>query len=120
MSKLLDELNKLDKDVLKYIIFSLLLDDKISYTDLSNIYVETLKEKQRKNSLLIAGMSIPLISYWGGGKLAKRKFTKVKAAYHLLKSNMFKSAEIEKELQKCVDEFNYEEDEYGAPNKCID
>ncbi len=121
MEKLLEQLRKLSKFDLKEIVFNLLLEEKLSYVELSELYTESLNEKLKQNNVLINGMAWPLIAYWEGNeKEISRKHWKAKSAWNLLKSGVFRNTEIEKDLKKCIKKYGYEEDENGWPNKVID
>lgn len=117
MEKALEEINKLEASEVFALIFLLLKTKKIDFIDLSNAYVEVLKDSNRNKSLVISGLAIPLISYWQNGKMMKSadhaRFIRSKAAYNLLKSKMFHTAPIEKELEAYVDKYGYSEDENG-------
>lgn len=96
----------------KEIVFEWLVKNRISFQELSEAYVRSLQIDKKNYLNIIAGMSTPLISYWQTSKAkpkSQEKFIKAKAAFWLLKSMMFHTAKIEKDLEKCVKDSGYEE-----------
>ena len=56
-----------------------------------------------------------ITSYWAGGKLAKRPFTKAGAAYFIVKNDYMHGAPIQRDMEEFLAENPYEEDENGFP-----
>ena len=115
IDKITKEIKTMSSMERNYVIFQLLCDDTINYSEISELYVESLKSKSRENYLLISGMSIPLIDYFLGTKNTKEQtiFLKCKAAYNLLKSRYYHTARVEKDLEKYVEKYKYFEDKDG-------
>jgi len=118
IEKLKNELIKLDKDKLHNIIFELLVEEKLSYTDLTLIYTASLRNKEKVQQRNINGLAL-MLSYFiplNNRKVKDKKFIESKSAYHLLKSRVFHTAGIEKSFIKIVKKNNYSEDEDGIQN----
>lgn len=115
INELLEQLKKKTKNELKYIVFKLLEGKKLDYTELSKVYVDYLQDKDYKNRVLITGLAYPLSQYWQDHRKNKEEkiFLKCKTAYNLLKSKVFHTAGIEKDLQKIIDDYDYSEDKNG-------
>jgi len=115
MNELIEKLKGLDGNELGYVILELMLSGNLNYTDFTKFYVRYLNIKSNEQRMIIAGMSVPLIHYWEKNKDTTKNnlFFRCKAAYSLLKSNMFKGASIEADLIKIVKDNNYSEDEHG-------
>lgn len=95
----------------KELIFEWLIKNRISFQELSEAYVESLKKDKKEYSDIICGMATPLIHYWEIKKIEpehQEKFIKAKAAFWLLKSMMFHTAPIEKDLEKYVKDYGYD------------
>ena len=114
--------NKLMKekknDVLE-LFLELLISEKIDYLDINEVYFMYLSLINKKQQMIIHGLATPLIHYWENPdiKLGKQKiFIKCKAAYYLLKSRVFNTALVEKDLQKFIKDNKYSEDENGFYN----
>ena len=113
---IIKEIKKLSNLERYYLILDLLNEDIISYTKISEIYVESLKDKNERKRIIINGLALPLASYWQlDKKNEKNSFIKVKAAYNLLKSNALKTSPIEKDLKEYVEKTGYSEDKNGMP-----
>lgn len=85
---------------------------KVNFSSLAASYVGYLEEKRQENNGLIAGLTVPLIQYWQSCHLEPKKhdlWMRGKAAYYLLKSRMFETAPVEKELVNCLKESNFKE-----------
>jgi hypothetical protein len=117
MEDLLTKLKGLKRSALKYVILCLMIEGKLDYIELSEIYVDYLRQEQQKKHRMIFGMSIPLGHYWHAHKGKKKHdiFMKCRTAYSLLKSGMYHTAPIEKEFEEWLEKHPYEEDEYGNP-----
>jgi hypothetical protein len=109
------ELLNLDKTKLRRVVFELLKEKKISYVDLSNMYISFLEESEREKNLNVMGLASMLSEFVPFNKRKKRKsFIESKSAYHILKSKIFRNAPIEKQYEEISKE--YSEDENGIPN----
>jgi len=111
-NKLMEE-NK--SDVLD-LFFELLMSEKIEYLDINEAYIMYLSLIKKNQQTIINGLSVPLMQYWQTPNIKPERqkiFIRCKAAYNLLKSKVFNTAEIEKDLQKVVDDNKYSEDENG-------
>lgn len=115
IDKITEKIKTLNSMERNYIIYQLLYDNTINYNEISQLYVESLKSKNKEQNILLFGMSIPLITYFLGTKNTEKQtiFLKCKAAYHLLKSKCFHSANVEKNLEKYVKKYKYSEDKDG-------
>jgi hypothetical protein len=111
---ILEELKKLKKDDILYIVFELMLAEKLDYTELSRTYVAYLKDKDKKNWINTQALAMMLSHFVPFNKYKKNKFIEVKSAYHLLQSGVFKTAPIEKKYKEIIKD--YSEDENGVPN----
>jgi len=104
------KLNKLEEMLNhKELVYLWLTEKKISFHDIAQVYVESLERDRRRKQNLIAGLATPLITYLQEGKAPKKqeKFLKGKSAFYLLKSMMFHSAPVEKDLEKMVKDNGY-------------
>jgi len=109
------KLLELDKGKLHYLILELLVKEKISFLELSNLYTKYLEIQERKSRLNIAGLATMLSYFIPFNEKKKDSFIEAKSAYHLLKSGMFHTAKIEKDYEKIVEAYKYTEDEDGLP-----
>ena len=117
--EIIEELKSKENIEIQAIIFELLLSNKINFNQLSELYVEHLKKKDKDKQNIIFGLSIPLCQYWENSNIKppkQKEFIRCKSAYNLLKSKMFKGAEIEKDWKKIVKKHKYTEDENGIHN----
>lgn len=101
------------------VILRLLRDRDLLYEELSKLYVASLEYDKKAYEKTIAGLAVPLSSYWLDDKPAPRVksriFIKARSAYHLLKSRVFHTAQIEKDFEKYLERNPYEEDRDGMP-----
>ena len=106
------------------VLLNLMLEEKMDFIELSRAYIDCLKIREQKNKKTFWGLAMPLATYWqydktkdqGKSKKDRTKlFTKVKAAYHLLRCEAFKDAEFEKDLEDFLGNYEYSEDEAGHP-----
>ncbi len=94
--------------------FRMLIENKLSFKELSEVYVYYLETKNKEKQVIIGNLAIPLIQYWQGNiPIGQENFIRAKTAYNLLKSKKFETTEIEKDLKKCVENNKYSEDENG-------
>lgn len=117
ITKIIEDLEKLDKNSLQFIIFQLMIKDKINYLELSNLYTEYLRDENKRKLINISGLATVLSMFWSEEKLKEphKSFTKRKSAYHMLKSKVFKTAGFEKTLNHYLMDNPYIEDENGIP-----
>ncbi len=111
MNIALKKLRSLGKNERNYVLLELLVNNEIDFTEVSSLYVESLKVKNKGQQVIISGLAFPAISYFDGTK--PDIFMKAKAAYNLLKSKVFHTAQCEKELKAFVKKHKYSEDENG-------
>jgi len=96
------------------VFLELLLEDKINFANLLNLYIQSLKEKEKEQRMNINGLALMLSKFIPYNKKYKPdKFVIAKSAYHLIKSKVFHTAPIEKKLFKIIKENKYSEDENG-------
>ena len=114
-NKTIDELKVLDKTELKYIILQLLIDQSLSYTELSDLYTSYIESSQKAQALKLAKSIQWITSYWPGDKLAKGNFVKAGSAYFIISNNYMKGAGIEKDMKDFLDAHPYTEDDNGMP-----
>ena len=115
MNQIIEKIKKLDKTERNYLIFKLLEDDIINYEEISQIYVNYLKNERKKSNVIISGLSIPLSDYWDGIKNKKEQaiFMKCKSAWNMLKGGVYHTSRYEKILEKYIKKYKYSEDENG-------
>jgi hypothetical protein len=114
--KLKKEIENLNKTDLNSLIVELLIEEKIKYTEISNLYVYSLEKKEKDLRVNISGLA-SMLSYFVPFNRRKKdkKFIEGKSAYHILKSKVFKTAPIEKEYKEILKKTSYKEDEFGLP-----
>ena len=107
-----EELSELPPLAVQDIVFNLLMTGAIDYVSLSEMYVNTLKNKDKENRVLICGLSVPLIHYYTKARPKNKQdlFIKIKAAYNLLKCKMWPVGD----MQKLVDKYSYSENKDGT------
>lgn len=88
-------------------VYKWLVEGKLNFTELIEAYVEYLQNKEKEKNDIITGLAFPLVIYWQNTKLPKKQkvLIKAEAAFYLLKSKVFKTAEIEKDLEKSAKGF---------------
>ena len=112
--KIIKEWSKLPEWERHGIVLDLLYQDKISFTEISQLYVQSLRQKDVEKSININGLALTLSAYWDGEIDNKMyRFTKAKAAYHMLKSKIFRTAPYEKILEKFLKKVPYSESKDG-------
>ncbi len=114
ITEILPLLKSLKSWELEYIIFNLLVDKKLDYVKLGELYVESLKVEKDKKNLLISKMGMWLSWYWQTPKKIPL-FVKTAAAFILIKSGCMGGSALEKELQEHMKKNKYDEDEHGFP-----
>ena len=93
-------------------VFRWLLEKKISFTELTEAYTFYLEKKRESQNNIMLGLSIPLIHYWQTCKVkpkSQEDFIRGKSAYYLLKAKFFNTAEVERDLKKCVKKTKFKE-----------
>jgi len=115
MKKLYEQLKNLEGEKLEAIILLLMRDETLSYTRLSNLFVQTLLEKEKEQRVIISGLTIPLSQYVEDDKRKTKHsiFIRAKSAYNMIKTYCFRDTEFEKKLKEMVDKVGYIEDENG-------
>ena len=107
----------MEPDGRRYLLNELMFGEYINFFDITAAYLATLQSKEKENKLTINGLAFPLCTYWRDDKSKKKfnLFSKSKAAYHLLKSKVFHTAPVEKDLSDWLKGHPYKEDENGYP-----
>jgi len=115
MKEILKQVKKLSQREQNYLVYQLLVEDKISFTKLSELYVESLKKKEDKAWRRTVGFATGTSLIWKGLKKTTRqdKFIKCKLAYHLISSGLYFETEFEEKLKQYLIDNPYEEDEHG-------
>ena len=110
-SEVKDKLSCLSIEERNYVLYSMLYENKISFAEIANMYLETLEDKEKRNRDTIHGLSIPLQYYVENERTCEKqdKFMENKAKYHMLKSKAFAETGYEKQLEKDVEESGYTE-----------
>ena len=114
IAKTLSEFKKLDKIEIEQVLLQLLIDGDLQFQDIVVSYVHYLEKLENERSVQVTGLASSL-SMWWSKNWRDKDLRKNKTAYHLLKSGVFHTAEIEKELIKTIEESGYSEDEFGFP-----
>jgi len=114
-----NELLKRKNDELQYLLLELLKAEKIDIQVLIIVYENFLKDKKKKQNILINKMGMWLASYWTKPCKSKDLFLKTASAYALIKSGTMASTGLEKDLKAHLEKHKYEEDEYGFPQSEI-
>ena len=91
------------KEEKEYQVFQWLLKGELSFTKLLEMYNAYQQKKIQQNSEIISGLAFPLSQ--SIDEIKKNDFIKAKGAYWLLKSNVFKTAPVEEEYKKIVDDY---------------
>ena len=104
--KLMDELLTLPEELIDTVLLKLLLNNKIDFVKLSNLYTQSLKEKNKdKDNLLLEAESCALEHLFNIKKESKLNHNAVHRTLYLLnKSRRFM-------MNKLNEKFNYNEDE---------
>ena len=118
--KTIEQIEKLTKTERNSLILELLEKNIINYIELSELYIISLKKKEKKQRLNILGLALMLSSFVPFNKNKKdKKFIEAKSAYHILKSGVFNTAPIEKKYKEIIKKTGYSEDKNGIPQKII-
>lgn len=111
------QLSKKERNIL---IFELLYENIIDFTEIIKIYVNALKKQKKEQKINISGL-VNMLSVFipFNKKIKDKKFIEAKSAWHILKSGVFKTAPIEERYKEIVKKSGYNEDENGNPTKII-
>ncbi len=114
LAQLKESFNQLEPWAKDLFIFQLLFDGDISYVELSKQYVAALEKQREVEAKKLNGSSRWLGFLWK--KIpSTNKFARAASAYAILQSGIYRSAPIEKEFKKYLEENPYDEDENGFP-----
>lgn len=102
---------------IQFLVFELLKEKDLSFTKLTEAYVESLKDESNKKNVLMTGLVYPLSYFFQRvkEKNVHDKNMKCKAAYNLLKGGFLSGAAVEKDFREYLKKNPWEEDEYGFP-----
>ncbi len=118
MKEIINKIKELDRNEAQYLLYCLLLDGTFSYADVSSLYVESLKEKQKESYRIMNGMAYPLSVFLDFDRPKKydkdiAKTMRHKGILNMLKSGVFRTAQIETIWKKELEEVGASLDEDG-------
>lgn len=102
VKKYTEELSNLHENDRMYVIYNLLLNNKVSFATLSDLYVQALRKKEEEKAELICELGFSLVMYKNKVTGGTWEQAEVKANKALIESRLFKGTEYERKLLKTI------------------
>lgn len=115
MIRVMGEFEALDPQYKQAIVLESLKDGSLKFERLTEAYVAHLERQREISDRKITKAVQWIASYWHGGKLAKRPFTRAGAAYFIVKNDYMHGASVQADMEQYLADNPYEEDDNGFP-----